>query len=177
MKDIQTRQTGILQQTNVTNVLRKKFADYSFKKPFFLTSILYVVAALCQCIWFYILNLNFDQVLRWIKLPVMGWVMAFIFIAMAVIIPLMFIIGIKLFILIYKADGIRVTQADVSKRRTVNLLLGVGILADVVFSYVLLSSDIQDKSAIVFACALFGGKILQANYEAVALYFSVRKTN
>lgn len=177
MSVLRTQERQVNPQQTAKNVVKRKATADSFKKPFYFTSVLYIVAALCQCIWFYILYVNFDQVLRWIKLPVMGWAMAFVFISMAVMIPFMFFIGIKLFIMVKNADAIRVTYDDVRKRKAVNLLLGVGTLADIVFSTVLLTSNIQDKSAIVLGCALFGGKILQANFEAVALYFNVKKTN
>jgi hypothetical protein len=49
------------------------------------------------------------------------------------------------------------------------------IVADVFTSSFLIFGDIKDRSLIPFGCALFAGRILQANFEAIALYFSVKK--
>lgn len=149
--------------------------DFISKKSFVFTSVLYVVAAIFQLPWIYILFKNFDQVKRWMNIPIMGWAMAIVFIGMVIAIPFLFLIGIKLFLLIRKASQISSGPDEQRKRKNVNMLLIIGIVADIFFSSLLIFSTIKDRSVIPFAVALFAGKILQANFEAIALYFDVKK--
>ncbi len=158
-----------------SNTPAKRFLTISSKRPFYTTSLMYIVAAIFESGWFYLLFQNFDQVKRWATFPFIGWIMVAIFILMAVMIPMMFIIGIKLSILIKRATSISFTYEQIEKRKAVNRFLVIGILIDALFSSLLIFGDIKDKSAVVFACAFFGGRVLQANFEAVALYFDVRK--
>jgi len=154
----------------------KRFAKKegnSFKKPFFSTAILYLVASICQLGWLWLIIQNFDQVKRWVGLPVIGWVMVAVYIAIVIVIPLLFVIGLKLLILVKKTVMISLTDEHIRNRKTVNMLLIVGIIADLVFSSLIIFGDIKDKSAIPYLLAMFGARVLQANFEAVALYFSV----
>lgn len=146
-----------------------------FKRPLYFTASLYIVGAICECVWFHILWQNFDQVKRWMTMPVVGWVMAIIFIGMIIAVPFMLIAGIRLLHSINKATMIHQDYRDVKRRKLVNMLLIVGILADLFFTSFLLSSNNPDKSFIVLACAFFGGRILQANIEALSYYFSYNK--
>ena len=140
------------------------------KWKFLFTGFLYLVAPIFQSVWIYILYENIDQVKRWATMPVIGWIMMFLFVCMIIIIPYLFVIGILLLKKILQATSIRTTPEENKKRKMINILLCVGMMADIFFGYLLLTSQTQDTSATVFACALFGGKILQANLEAVFAY-------
>ena len=145
------------------------------KKPFYFTAILYMVAAVCVSGWIYLLIQNFDQVKRWATLPVIGWLMVAMYVAMTISIPVLFTIGIKLFLLIKNSTQILVTDADKKQRRMLNMLLIVGITVDVLVSSFMIFNNIEDKSLIPFAVAFFGGRVLQANFEAINFYFSFKK--
>ena len=164
MKSLTNQKFNFSSSSNVTS-----------KKPFFFTSILYLLAAISECVWPYILYQNFDQVKRWIAIPMIGWAMIIIFIGLLVAIPFLFVIGAKLLILIKGATQVAISPQHLRQRKSVNMLLIIGLIADIFFSLFLILGDIKDRSLIPFGCALFAGRILQANFEAIALYFSVKK--
>lgn len=174
MRNIEKR-TQLEVQKRFNGITMPNTSLKSFKNPFILTAVLYLVASVCQIGWLYILFQYFDQVKRWIEgIPFLGWMMAIIFIGIAVMVPLLFIIGLRLLRLIKKAVKIEPNYDQIRKRKAVNMLLTIGIFADLFFTLFLIFTEIKDRSAIPFAVALFGGRVLQANFEAVVLYFSVK---
>lgn len=147
------------------------------KKNFYFTSFLYIIGALFQFSWIFILYKNKEQVSGWMELPLFGWIMGIIFLLTTALIPILFFIGIKLYLVIKKADEITFSQKQKKARKTVNLFLILGILVDLVFAPLFIYGNITDKSAIPIIVALIAGRILQCNIASVEFYFNVKKEN
>lgn len=148
--------------------------ESSLRRRFMFTSVLYVVAAISECAWFWVIYQNRDALRLWVEsLPFLGWMFVFIFSALAIIVPFLAIIGIQMVRLVKKADAFRVTPSQLSARKNVNMLLIVGIVADICIPLFL--DGAQDKSAVIFVAAMFCARIFLANYMAVAMALSVKK--
>ena len=149
--------------------------ESSLRKKFKQSSVLYVIAALSECTWFYLLYMYQDSLVRWVKeLPLLGWIYVSIFTGMLVVVPILGIIGIVMFRLVQKSHSFIVTPYQKKSRQNVNLLLIVGILADLYFPAMLMGAE--DRSAVILFTVMFGGRILMANILAIQIAFSVQKT-
>lgn len=147
------------------------------KKNFYFTSFLYIIGALFQFSWIFILYKNKEQVSDWMELPLTGWVMGILFLLMTVAIPILLFIGIKLYLVIRKADEIAFTQKQEKARKTANFFLILGISVDLIFAPFLIYGEVADKSAIPIFVAFIAVRILQCNITTIDFYFDVKKEN
>jgi hypothetical protein len=134
---------------------------------------LYIVAAIFPVGWIYLLLTNWGYVVKFTSLPVLGWALAAIWILMVLSIPNLLYIGISLIKLSRNPEVlIAQTVGDQRRQKMIAVLLVLGIIADIVAIPICLFY-IPDKSAAIFFSGLMGGRIIQANYEAIMQYHNL----
>lgn len=169
-----------MKKVTLYEAAEKPSLDYiqNYKHPlqrkFRLTAVVYIIAALSECIWFYTLYQNWDALVRWVnELPFLGWMFVAIFIGMILATFVLFLIGVRLLRMVQKAEHFFESYRNRTNRRNINMLLIVGILVDLVIPAIIQGS--ADKSAIIFVCAIFGCRILMANILAIQVALSTEK--
>jgi hypothetical protein len=132
--------------------------------------VLYIIAAFVQAGWPIYVGYHHDIALRYAGLPVLGWVMAIVWIAMAWLVIHLSYIGINLVRLSRDPDVlIAQTEADKKKKMgRIAVLLMLGILADLIAIPIAVS--LEDQTAGVYLSVLMGARVVQANMEAVLQY-------
>ncbi len=150
---------------------------YQQQKPVSLAriSLLYIFAAIPQLVWPYTAFSYHDISMKYLELPVVGYSMLAIWVGTLICSVAMIFIGAHLFILSKRKEcSITQSPSQVRRYKLIRTLLVLGVAIDLLAVFLLFAGEnpLQDKSAIVFFSAVMGGRILQANLEAVLQYFN-----
>src|SRR4051812_19083190 len=78
----------------IEEILRKRGVSSSLSLT--RMGVLYIIAALCQCVWPVFVLRHYDIAIKYAALPVLGWAMAAIWIAMFWCIPHLIYIGVQM---------------------------------------------------------------------------------
>lgn len=134
--------------------------------------ILYVTASLFQAGWLAIVLYHWEVSQLMMKLPIIGWGFIGIWCCMCWLVVHLPYIGARM-ILLSRDPAVVIAQTEYQKRRLSNVifLVVLGLLLDVIlFSFL---PSIEDKSALIFLSGLMGGRVVQANMEAVLQYYDM----
>ncbi|MCB9819005.1 hypothetical protein H6788_02380 [Candidatus Nomurabacteria bacterium] len=130
---------------------------------------LYLVAAAFQCAWPSYIYLNWDSAKVIIDSPLFGWPFVLIWAGMMWMIPHLAFIGYRLIMISRDTTAIILqTELEKSRMRTIAFLLFLGILMDV--TCIAFMFSVEDAFFLIFLSVLVGGRVLQANTEAVLQY-------
>lgn len=134
--------------------------------------LLYISASVFQIGWICLVVVNYEKALMFIDLPVLGWVFMTIWVTMLWVIFHLLFIGWKL-VKIGSGPGATITQTADQKTRqkNVTILLVLGIILDIILIPLLIATE--DKTVVVFLTGVMGGRVVQANLEAVLQYHQV----
>jgi hypothetical protein len=132
---------------------------------------LYFIASVFQTGWLYILYIYRDIAVQYAQIPPIGWALVLIWTALTLSIPYLMYVSYKLITFTKNADTyILQTKGDVTKQYNISALLIIGIIVDLILFPTL--QYIDDKSLVVFIVGAMGGRVVQANIEAIIQYFS-----
>lgn len=130
---------------------------------------LYIAASFFQISWPYLLLVNQKEAMELARQPYLGWPFVAIWVVMLWCIPHLFYIGCKL-IYISRDKGAIIIETPRDKGIKSNLiwLLSLGILLDLILFPIMLNA--ADKGIVVFLSGIMGGRVVQANMEAILTY-------
>lgn len=130
---------------------------------------LYIAASILQISWPYLVISNWEVAKLWMGIPMLGWAFIFIWVVMIWCIPHLFFLGFQMIRMSRNPKAI-IRQTEYQRRRQMNLaiILILGILLDIMLFPLLLG--VEDKSLVVFLTGMMGGRVMQANFEAILQY-------
>lgn len=130
---------------------------------------LYIAASIFQVSWLYLVASNWTVAKEWMGFPVIGWGLIGIWVVMIWCIPHLLFLGFRM-IQMSRNPAAIIRQTEYQRRRQTNLaiILILGIILDIFLFPLLLGAE--DKSLVVFLTGMMGGRVAQANFEAIAQY-------
>ena len=130
---------------------------------------LYIVAALFQCTWPYFILTNWSEAELFLDIAILGWAFAVIWIMMVWLVLHLIFIGVRL-IQLSRDPTVTIRQSKWDKRQTrqIALLLVLGVMVDALTFPLALAAE--DEGWGIFFSVLMGGRVVQANLEAVLQY-------
>lgn len=131
---------------------------------------LYLVAFATQVGWVSYLGINYESVLRIVAIPFFGWLFTAIWAGMVLCTGFLGYIGVRMLLWGYDPN-VHMTQTWSQRQKMLHVagLMMLGFLLDAVLLVVVLQMDNIDD-AVLFT-AIVGGRVLQANQEAVLQYY------
>ena len=133
---------------------------------------LYVIVSLCQASWLYLVISNNEIAIRFTGIPIIGWALIGIWMLMVWCTPYLFYLGARMIQIIRNHSIlIKQTRNDRRRQKIIALLLFLGIVLDItLFPFML---TLEDKSIVIFMSGFVGGRVLQANIEAIMQYYNL----
>lgn len=134
--------------------------------------VLYITASIFQVGWPYLVVSNWEVAKQWMDFPMIGWGLIAIWVLMIWCIPHLFFLGLRM-IKMSRNPRVVIVQTEYHKVRQMNLtiILLLGIILDIILFPILLGAE--DKSLVVFLTGMMGGRVLQANFEAIFQYHNM----